>query len=72
MEKVVNGAVLNKSETKRGMLLHEVVFTPKGEKEMISVYVYAKNRLDASNWLILNHIWGKQHEVRICNVNLLN
>ncbi|MEZ3453549.1 MAG: hypothetical protein K1W17_04180 [Oscillospiraceae bacterium] len=72
MKKVVNGAVLNKNEAKKGMLLHEIVFTPKGEKEKISVYVYAKNRLDASNWLILNHIWGKQHEVIICNVNLMN
>ena len=24
---------------------------------------------DASNYLILNHTWGKQHEIRVATVN---
>ena len=54
-----------------GTQLFEIDFTPKGTKERTTVSVYAKNRLDASNYLILNHIWGKQHEIRYANVNLL-
>lgn len=54
-----------------GTQLFEIDFTPKGTKERTMVSVYAKNRLDASNYLILNHIWGKQHEIRYANVNLL-
>lgn len=54
-----------------GTQLFEIDFTPKGAKEKKTVSVYAKNRLDASNYLILNHIWGKQHEIRVATVNLL-
>ena len=53
--------VLNKKT--EGTKLFEIVFTPKGSKEKTSLFVYAKNRLDASNYLILNHIYGKQHLV---------
>lgn len=54
-----------------GTQLFEIDFTPKGAKERTTVHVYARNRLDASSYLILNHIWGKQHEIRCANVNLL-
>lgn len=54
-----------------GTQLFEIDFTLKGTKERTTVYVYARNRLDASNYLILNHIWGKQHEIRCAGVNLL-
>lgn len=54
-----------------GTELYEIDFTPKGTKEKINVYVYAKNRLDAHNYLILNKIWGKQHAIRIHSTNLL-
>lgn len=54
-------AILNRR--KSGDSLLEIEFTPKGKKETISLYVYAKDRLDASNYLILNHIWGKQHRI---------
>lgn len=61
--------MLNKKT--EGTDLYEIDFTPKGAKEMTQVYVYAKNRLDASNFLILNHIWGKQHAIRIHSTNLM-
>ena len=54
-----------------GEILHEIDFTPKGETERTTLYVYAKNRMGASNHLILNKIWGKQHEIRIHSTNLL-
>lgn len=54
-----------------GAILHEIDFTPKGTKEMITVCVWAKNRLSASNELIYKHIWGKQHAVRIHNASSL-
>lgn len=43
--------------------------TRRREHTMETVKVWAKNRLDASNYLILNHIWGKQHEIRVATVN---
>lgn len=46
--------------------LFQIDFTPKGTKTKIQVHVWAKNRLDAHNFLILHSIWGKQHEVRPC------
>lgn len=61
--------MLNKKT--EGTDLYEIDFTPKGAKEMTQVYVYAKNRLDASNFLILNHIWGKQHAIRIHSTSLM-
>ena len=54
-----------------GATLFEIDYTPKGTKEMKTVSVWAKNRLDASNYMILNHIWGKQHEIRVATVNFL-
>lgn len=59
--KMKNMTILNRH--KPGDSLLEIEFTPKGKKETISVYVYAKDRLEASNYLILNHIWGKQHRI---------
>lgn len=50
---------------KPGDDLYEILFTPKGEAEPITVYVYARNRLQASNTLILERIWGRQHEIRL-------
>ena len=60
---------LNKKS--KGMELYIIDFTPKGTSDRQEVGVYAKNRLDASNYLILNQIWGKQHSVRIATANLL-
>lgn len=54
-----------------GTELFEVLITLKGSKAMTSVYVYAKSRLDASNQLILNKVYGKQHEIRYHSTNLL-
>lgn len=54
-----------------GATLFEIDYTPKGTKTVKTVKVWAKNRLDASNYMILNHIWGKQHEIRIATVNLM-
>lgn len=54
-----------------GAMLFEIDFTPKGTKEMKTVKVWAKNRLDASNYMILNHLWGRQHEIRVAAVNLM-
>lgn len=61
--------MLNKKT--EGTELYEIDFTPKGAKEMTQVYVYAKSRLDASNFLINNRIWGKQHAIRIHSTNLM-
>lgn len=46
-------------------ILFEIEFTPKGTKERIKVYVWATNGLNASQTLILKHIWGKQHSVNM-------
>ena len=54
-----------------GATLYEIDYTPKGTKTMKTVSVWAKNRLDASNYMILNHIWGKQHEIRVATANLM-
>ena len=54
-------AILNRR--KPGDSLLEIEFTPKGKKETVSLYVYAKDKLEASNYLILNHIWGKQNRI---------
>ena len=63
------GTLNRKSE---GDFLFEIDFTPKGQKKMQTVYVYAKNQLDAHNYLILNGIWGMQHEIRYHSSNLLD
>ncbi len=55
-----------------GSFLFEIDFTPKGTRNRQTLYVYAKNPLDASNYLILNHIWGVRHSVRYHSSNLLN
>ena len=47
-----------------GTKLYEIEITRKGQKEREWLSVYAKNRLDASNFLILNKIYGKQHIIR--------
>lgn len=54
----------------KGEILFEIDFTPKGKKSMETVYVYAKDKLGASNYLILNRIFGKQHEIRVHSSNL--
>lgn len=54
-----------------GTELFEIEITPKGENKTTSLYVYAKSRLEASNFLILNGIFGKQHAVRHCSANLM-
>lgn len=61
--------ILNKKIT--GSDLYEIEFTPKGKAEKTTLYVYAKNRLDASNYLNLNHIYGKQHSIKIHSSNLI-
>ena len=68
-EKRANKMRLNNKTA--GTELFEVLITLKGSKEITSVYVYAKNRLEASNQLILNKIYGKQHEIRYHSSNLL-
>ena len=55
-----------------GATLFEIDYTPKGADARKTVKVWARNRLDASNFLILNRIWGKQHEIRVATANLLN
>lgn len=57
-----NGSTLNTRQ--EGLSLYEIDFTPKGTKEQLIIQVWAKNRLDASNYLILNKIWGKQHSIQ--------
>lgn len=54
-----------------GTELYEIEFTPKGSKTKEYKYVYARNSLDASNYLILNKIYGKQHAIRV-NTTLEN
>lgn len=52
------------NEKTAGTELYEIEITRKGKKEREWLCVYAKNRLDASNFLILNKIYGKQHTIR--------
>lgn len=55
-----------------GAILWEIEYTPKGTKTRKTVTVYAKDRLDAHNFMIYNKIWGKQHEIRMAtNAHLL-
>ena len=54
-----------------GTDLYEIEFTPKGKAKKTNLYVYAKNRLDAGNYLILNHIYGTQHSIKIHTSNLI-
>ncbi|MCD8107288.1 MAG: hypothetical protein LUE20_04925 [Oscillospiraceae bacterium] len=53
-----DGQLLNQHT--KGTELIEIEFIPKGTKKTIRLLVYAKNRLDASNYLIFNGIYGKQ------------
>ena len=46
-----------------GTQLYEIGFTPRGNQKQLAVHVFAKNRLDAHNYMILNHFWGKQHYI---------
>lgn len=61
--------LLNKKT--EGTILFEIDYTPKGSKEKKTVSVYAKNRMDASNFMITNKLFGKQHEIRVASVNLM-
>ena len=56
----------------KGLYYHEIDITLKNTKERVTLGVYARNRLDASNYLILHEIWGTQHSVEYKNVNLLH
>ncbi len=55
-----------------GTELYKVTYTPKGTTERRTVGIYAKNRLDASNYLILNKMFGKQHSIEYATANLLH
>lgn len=59
------------NENAAGKDLYAIEFTPKGSKATTTVFVWAVNRLDASNYLILNRIWGKQHKIYSHSSNLL-
>jgi hypothetical protein len=54
-----------------GTELYEIEYTPKGKTQKETVTVWAKNRLDASNYMILNKLWGKQHRVTYHTSNFL-
>lgn len=54
-----------------GTQLYTVNWTPKGTTESVEVHVWAKNRLDASNALILKKMWGKQNSIELCFVSQL-
>lgn len=54
-----------------GADLYELDITPKGTKEMIQVYVYANNRLEAYNFMVHNKLWCKLHEIRVHSSSLL-
>ena len=56
--------IFNPQDAKKGLDLHEVLFTPKGKDEQELIYIYAETRLDASNKLILAKVYGEQHEIR--------
>lgn len=51
--------------------LYEIDFTPKGTRNRKTLYVWARSQLDASNFLILNGIWGTQHAIRPSTTNLI-
>lgn len=50
---------------KDGDDLYEVRITLKGAKAETSVFVYAKNRLEAHSKLINARVYGKQHEIKL-------
>ena len=58
-----NGQTINTRS--KGENLYAVAITPKGEREAITVYVYATNRLTASGNLIKKGLYGTQHEIRL-------
>ena len=62
--------ILNKRE--EGLDLYRITFTPKGRIFQAEALVWAKNRLDASNYLIKNKIYGKQHSIELDSTNLMN
>lgn len=51
------------NQKQAGDKLYEIEFTPKGKTEKTALHVWAKNKLAASNYLILNKIWGTQHQI---------
>lgn len=59
---MIADSILNKKFD--GAKLFEVNITPEGERNSMTIYVWAKNRLDASNYLIINNILGTQHEIK--------
>lgn len=61
--------ILNKRED--GMDLYRITFTPKGKIFQAEALIWAKNRLDASNYLINNKIYGNQHSIEIDSTNLM-
>lgn len=67
--KIKSGMTIGSSG--KGKQLFEVSITPKGETKPVDVYVYAKNRIDASNELITNGYYGKQHSVSSHSSNFL-
>lgn len=58
-------------EMKENKDAYRVIYTSKGTNEVKEMIVYAKNRLEASNYMILNGIYGKQHKIEYCSVNLM-
>lgn len=68
-ERLCWGDVLNKKQP--GDQLFDIEIVPKGETRSVIVSVYAKNRLDASNFMIRNRYYGKQIRITYANVNLL-
>ena len=55
--------ILNRKE--KGQALWMVTYIPKGSKQEETVGVYAKSRLDASNYMILNRFFGKQVRIEL-------
>lgn len=54
-----------------GAFLYNIEFVPKGTNKTTWLSVWAKNELDASNYLILHNIWGKQVSIQPSTVNFL-
>lgn len=56
---------------KDGELLFEIEFIPKGDTKIVFLGVYANNRLDVSNYLIRNKIFGNQLSISHHRSNLM-
>lgn len=44
--------------------LFEISITPEGNRDKIDVYIWAKDKLDVSNYLALNNIYGTIHDIK--------